>query len=271
MKVIKKSDIKIRKRKKDSHKGENGEALIIGGCENYVGALALAGLAALRTGADWVTVAAPEKVAWAISCLTPDLITSKAKGKCFRTSHLKQMLELAKKHDAVLIGNGIGLKSVPFVRKFVQKVNKPLVIDADGIKSIKIEDAKNAILTPHHQELRMLMKKAGAKTIKDLQKKLGENVLVVKGVQDQIITKDKILINKTGNEGMTVGGTGDVLSGLAVGFLCQGYTKLEAASYAAFINGAVGDRLRKKKGYSFIASDIVAELKPIMMGKSKWQ
>ena len=61
MNYVKKSDIKLKKRKKDSHKGENGEVLIIGGSEDYVGCLALAGLAALRTGIDWVTIAAPER------------------------------------------------------------------------------------------------------------------------------------------------------------------------------------------------------------------
>ena len=271
MKTIRESDIKIKKRKKDSHKGQNGEALVIGGSENYVGAPALAGLAALRTGADWITVAAPEKVAWAINCLTPDLITSKAKGKYFGKGHLRQMLELAKKHDAVLIGNGIGLKSVPFVRKFVQKANKPMVIDADGIKSIRIGDAKNAILTPHHKELEMLMRTSKIKNVRDLQKKLGDNVLVIKGMHDQIISRDRVVVNKTGNEGMTVGGTGDVLSGLAVGFLCQGYSKFDSACYAAYINGKVGDALKKKKGYSFIASDMVIEIESFMKGKSKWQ
>jgi NAD(P)H-hydrate epimerase len=269
MRIIKASDIKIRKRKKDSHKGQNGEALIIGGSENYTGALALAGLAALRTGADWVTVAAPEKVAWAINCLTPDLITKKAKGGHFQERHLKEMLNLAGKHDAVLIGNGIGLKSVPFVRKFVQRANKPMVIDADGVKAINLGDARNAILTPHHKELEMLMKKSGIKSEKQLQKKLGDNVIVIKGKVDRIISRDRIACNKTGNEGMTVGGTGDVLSGLAVGFLCQGYSRFDSACYAAYINGKAGDMLKKKKGYSFIASDLVDALKGFKR-KGRW-
>lgn len=269
MKIVRASDIKIKKRRKDSRKGDNGEVLIIGGSEDYVGCLALAGLAALRTGADWVTVAAPEKVAWAISCLTPDLITKKVKGKYFRKRHVKEMLELAKKHNAVLIGNGIGKKSGAFVREFVKKAGLPMVIDADGIKSIRIQDARNAILTPHKRELQILMKNSGAGSEKELFGMIRDNVIVAKGRADRIISKNREACNRTGNEGMTVGGTGDVLAGLAAGFLCQGYSKFDSACYAAYINGAAGDLLKKRKGYSFIASDLVRELRGFMR-KAKW-
>jgi NAD(P)H-hydrate epimerase len=266
MNYIKKSDIRLKKRKKSSHKGENGEALIIGGSEDYAGCLALAGLAALRTGIDWVTIAAPEKVGWALHSLSPDLVVKKFKGDYFTENHVDNIVKLSKKFDAVLIGNGIGLKSVSFVRKIVQRINKPLVIDADGVKGIGLQDVDNAVLTPHKKEFRMLLENSKIRE-KDLQKNLKDNVIVITGRIDKIISKGKTKHNKTGNEGMTIGGTGDVLAGIAVGFLAQGYSSFDSACWAAYINGILGDRLKKKKGYSFIASDLVGDLEKIMKKK----
>jgi len=94
---------------------------------------------------------------------------------------------------------------------------------------------------------------------KDLKKHIRNNVIIQKGVVDKIITKDKTYQNKTGNEGMTTGGTGDVLAGFAAGFKAQGLSSLQAAINAAYINGKIGDYLKKKKGYSFIASDIIQD------------
>lgn len=260
--------IKIKKRDKNSHKGENGEALIIGGSEDYAGCLALAGLAALRTGIDWITIAAPEKVGWAVQSLTPDLVVKKFKGKHFTKKHLPKILKLAENFDAVLIGNGIGRKSDAFVKEFIKKVEKPLVIDADGIKAIELKDAKNAILTPHRKELELLLHKSKI-TDKELQNHINDNVVVIKGAVDHIVSKEKIMLNRTGNAGMTVGGTGDVLAGIALGFLAQGYSKFDSAVYAAKINGNLGDQLKKKKGYSFIASDLVEDMKKLK-GKKRF-
>ncbi len=261
----------IMKRRKASHKGENGEVLVIGGSEDYIGCLVLAGLAALRSGVDWVTVAAPEKVAWAVSCITPDLVVKKYKGAYFSKRHVKDMLKLSEKHDTVLIGNGIGRKSEDFVKEFVRKVRKPLVIDADGIKSIRLQDTYDAILTPHKKEMQLLLKNSGLdkvnkmkdmkKKAKEIQKSIKNNVIVVTGPEDLIVSKTEVVVNKTGNAGMTKGGTGDVLAGLCAGFLAQSGNAKKSAKAAAYINGKLGDILKKKKGYSFIASDMLDEIR----------
>jgi len=266
MNYIKKSDIKLRRRSKDSRKGDSGEALIIGGNEDYAGCLALAGLAALRTGIDWVTIAAPEKVGWALHALSPDLVVKKFKGDHFMDKHVVSIAKLSESFTSVLIGNGIGRKSDSFVRKAVKKIKKPMVIDADGVKAIRIQDVKNSILTPHKREFEILLENSKIKE-KDLQKKIGSNVIVVTGRFDKIISKRRTKYNKTGNEGMTVGGTGDVLAGIAAGFLAQGYSSFDSACWAAYINGKLGEMLQKKKGYSFIASDLVEDLKKIMKKK----
>jgi len=102
--------IMLKTRRKTSHKGDNGNALIIGGSENYIGAPALVGMAALatlRSGADLVTVAAPSKVAWAINCISPDIITRKIKCKNFTEENIPRVLDFASQADVVVIGNGI--------------------------------------------------------------------------------------------------------------------------------------------------------------------
>lgn len=186
----------IKRRKTNSKKGDNGKLLIIGGSEDYTGCLALAGIAALRTGCDIVIIAAPEKTAWAINCLSPDLMTKKIKGKYFQKKHAEEIIKLSEKFDAVLIGNGIGINSKEFVKQITKKIKKP---------------------------------------------------------------KEIILKNTTGNPGMTKAGTGDVLAGLTAGFLAQGYPLNKAALNATYINGKLGDIQKEKKGYSYIASDLIKD------------
>ena len=273
---------KLMDRKKTSRKGENGHALVIGGSEEYVGAVVLAGLAALRAGCDMVTVAAPEKVAWAVHQYTPDLMTYKVKGTSFNIKNAKEMVKYADKFDAVLIGNGITKKADKFSQYFVHKSQKFKVIDADALKTLSFKDFNNSIITPHETELEMMLinsnkefllpklREANAKEKAEiLQGNLryflqNNNVLLVKGPTDLIISANKIAYNRTGNQGMTKGGTGDILAGLSVGFLAKSKDLFKSALAASFINGLAGDLLlRKKKGYTFLASDILDDLAKI--------
>ena len=261
---ITKKQIKLPKRSPKSHKGDNGKVLIIGGSRDYVGAVALAGLAALRSGSDWVTIAAPEKVGYAINALSPDLVVKKYKGYDFCASRAKDILKLEKQFDAVLIGNGIGMHCKAFVKRYTKETKKPLVIDADALKHIKLQDVKNAILTPHKKELCILLKNSKL-TIKNYKKQLKNNIILLKGKTDEIITSSKTYNNKTGNAGMTKAGTGDVLAGLCVSFLAQGLSLKQSAINAAYYNGLAGDiLLKKKKGFTYLASDLVEEIKRIL-------
>ncbi|MBW2984643.1 NAD(P)H-hydrate dehydratase [Candidatus Woesearchaeota archaeon] len=275
MKTLTKKDLKIPKRSTKSHKGDNGKVLVIGGSRDYVGAVALAGLAALRTGVDWVTVAVPEKVGWAINALTPDLVVKKYKGDDFCASRAKDVLKLAKGFDAVLIGNGIGMHAKSFCKAFLSKINKPCVIDADAIKAVNIDMINNCILTPHEKELNIFLKnsklnkinkiKNQNKKINEIRKIIKNNIILLKGPVDTIISKNKVAKNKTGNPGMTKAGTGDVLAGLCVGFLGQGLDLFQAACNAAYINGVLGDlHLKKKKGYTYLASDLLEDIKEVL-------
>jgi len=278
---------KLMDRKKGSRKGQNGNVLIIGGSEENVGAVVLAGLAALRAGCDSVTIAAPENVAWVVNQYSPDLITHKIKGNAFNIKNAKEMVKFAERFDAVLIGNGVTKKADKFCEYFIKKSPRLKVVDADALTSLAFKDFSNSVITPHSTELEMMfinsakefllpkLRKANVKEKADiLQGNLryflqNNNVLLFKGPTDIIISRNKIGFNRTGNQGMTKTGTGDILAGLTVGFLAKSKEMYKSALAAAFINGFVGDYLLKKKsGYSFIASDILEDFeKATKLGK----
>jgi NAD(P)H-hydrate epimerase len=266
MKYITKAILKQKPRPKKSHKGDFGRVLVVGGSEDYIGAPALAALTAeavLRSGADLVSVAAPEKVAWAINKFGPDLITKKLSGKIFSAKHAEKIIKMSKDFNAVLIGPGLGRKSDAFAQKITAKISKPKVIDADAIKALKKINFDNAVLTPHKKEFEILLKNCKIKTKKELQKKLKNNIIVLKGHVDEIISKNKIVYNKTGNPTMTKGGTGDVLAGLIAGFIAQGNSLFKAACMAAYLNGKLGDYMQKKYGRAYLASDMIKNLNKV--------
>ncbi len=275
-------------RNPDSHKGQNGRVLVVGGSEDYVGAPALAGLAALRAGADLVTIAAPQKVAWAINCLSPDLITKKLRGDKLGKQHVNAVLKLAKTSDAVLIGNGLG-KADMLVNNTLRdlKGQVPCVVDADAVKTAKINNMHNCIITPHQKEFETFLETN--KVTVDLDKKLKtdekikairrglcdffqqENTLLLKGKKDLIITESRSFISTGGNAGMTVGGTGDVLAGLSAGYIAQNADPFTSASFASMNCKKIGDALMKKSnfGFGYIASDFLKEIKKMPRVKSR--
>lgn len=268
MRTLTEEDLAVPKRHKESHKGEQGRVLVVGGSEDYTGAVALAGLAALRCNADLVTIAAPEKVAWAINCLSADLITKKLPGSTLGEEHYDAIEEIAQKSDVLLIGNGMGqaASTKNLIRKLAH-LEKKMVFDADALKALSVNDCKNSIITPHKAELRAFLENSGIAYTDDpheLQDCLRQfieqgNVILLKGSTDYVIGKE-IACNKTGNPGMTKGGTGDVLAGLCAGY----YTLLDAwhsACNAAYLNGKIADQLKEKRGYTYLASDIVEDLK----------
>ncbi|MFH1073046.1 MAG: NAD(P)H-hydrate dehydratase [Nanoarchaeota archaeon] len=260
-----------KKRKPGSYKGENGRALVIGGSREYAGCLALAGVASLRTGCDWVTIAAPEKVAWAVNALSPDLVTVKLEGDYLADEYENRLMQLVQKHDVFLIGNGMDARSDKLIRSIVLK-NKgnQKVLDAQALHCVRFQEVSNAVLTPHKGEFDVLMKSSGLPAssrkmmnaaINSIQQRLtNETVILLKAETDIIIGKKRTAYNKGGNPGMTKAGTGDVLAGLVLGFLAQGMEPFKSCLIASWLNKKLGDDLKTKKGYSYIASDLLREL-----------
>ncbi len=267
-------DIKlITQRKLTSHKGDAGRILIIGGGA-YSGAPALAAMAALRTGADIVTVAAPKSVAKTIASFSPNLIVKELTSDRLCTEDITILKELIKAHDVTVMGMGLGLEkeTLDAVKQIIPLCDK-LVLDADALHDLELPVATehNIIITPHAGEFRKLAGNAP----EDLEEKiefvkqfsLEKNVVtLLKGSSDIISDGKHCRVNRTGNPGMTVGGTGDVLAGI-VGALFALNGAMDSAENGAFINGAAGDIAFTEKGYGLIATDIIEKIPETINGE----
>jgi hydroxyethylthiazole kinase-like uncharacterized protein yjeF len=268
----------VKPRFSDAHKGTFGRLLVIGGSDVFSGAPALVAMAALRVGADVVSVAAPEKTAYAISSMSPALITIKLKGKHLNSSNISTLKEHLESATAVVVGPGLGLHSETkeATRELVQLVEEtgtPLLLDADGLKAFAEFKRKldlPLVLTPHAREYEILTERKlpkdleeRAEEVQKAARKLGATILL-KGPVDVISNGMAVKFNFTGNPGMTVGGTGDVLSGVVGGLLAQGADSFRAAVAGAFINGAAGDFVRAEKGYHMIPTDLLEWIPHVM-------
>lgn len=240
---------------KSSHKGDNGKLLIIGGSELFHGA------------SLWALEVASRIVDMVFYSSVPvnEAIVRKQKerfhdGIIVPKDKLAEYLEEA---DCVLIGPGMerGRETKEKVNELIRKYpNKKWVIDG-GALQVMDKNLLNSkmIITPHHQEYKILF---GSEPIETAAKKYGCTI-VLKGKDDLICQGDKLVINKTGNEGMTKGGTGDVLAGLVAALYCKNEALL-AASCGAYLNGLAGDKLYERVGRFFNASDLVKEIPKVM-------
>ncbi len=262
-------DVKVAYRFRDewSRKGDNGLILVIGGSKLYSGAPALAALAALKAGVDLVVVAAPKPAADVIKTYSPDLIVRPLPGEYLTTTMVDDILELSKRFDAVLIGPGLGREpdTIRAIRTIVEKLSakSKLVIDADALKALKDVKLRGGVVTPHAGELRIMTGLEVSTDINDrvektvrASKRIGA-VVLLKGRYDVISDGSRYKINKTGNPGMTVGGTGDVLAGLVAAFLAWCKDPFRAACAAAFINGFAGDILKERIGFHITATGLI--------------
>lgn len=271
--------LRLKNREASSHKGNNGRLLVVGGSDDYSGAPAIAGMAAIGAGCDLVYVASPQKSAEAIKSTSPDLIVKTLDGDKLSLSHASEILDLADKVDAVLIGPGAGIDedTSKLFNVLVSKIKKPIVVDADGLKQVELALIKNRediILTPHIFEFKSFFNVDGDLNL-DIDsydfKKVDENItefqsitrqinatVIVKGQYDLILSDTRFRINSSGNPGMTVGGTGDALAGICAALLSQGLDSFDSACLGAFINGLAGDEAYEVKGNGFSATDLVS-------------
>jgi len=254
-----------------SHKGDFGRLLIIGGSETFSGAPALVALAALRTGVDLTYVAAPFETAYAVSSMSPNLITVKLEGEHLNLGNVQGLKAYIETANAIVLGPGLGLhtetkESVKAIVDTVEKAGKPLLLDADGLKAFaefKRQLKVPVVLTPHAGEYNILTGKRLPENfnerISEVQKTAAElaAIILLKGPVDIISNGKRSKLNFTGNPGMTVGGTGDVLSGIVGAFLAQQIDPFEAAVAGAFVNGAAGDFVFEEKGYHMVPTDLI--------------
>ncbi|MHA1378728.1 MAG: NAD(P)H-hydrate dehydratase [Candidatus Helarchaeota archaeon] len=263
-----------RPRKLHSHKGDFGKVLVIGGSKFYTGAPALVGLAAYRAGADLVIITAPEKITNNLRNFSPNLIVRDLPGNILTEAAMPLIEKLINWSSSVAIGPGLGVEkeTVQAVLKIVektQKLNIPLVIDADALKAISTNLDKlitsQIVLTPHQGEFQIISGsdltnfdlKTKVTSVVEFAKKIGVTILL-KGHEDIVSNGKNIKINLTGTPAMTVGGTGDVLTGIIACLIGQKIDVFEAAASAAFINGRAGELASKKYyGNHLMATDLI--------------
>jgi NAD(P)H-hydrate epimerase len=263
----------------EAHKGAYGRLLVIGGSEFYSGAPTLVALAACRTGTDLVSVAAPESVAQSIAGFSPSIITIKLPGRNLTSSHIRLLSDHIEKASTIAIGPGLGLtrETAAASRKIVEistKLKKPLLIDADALKAVGVVKKRflngSVVVTPHAGEFESI---SGKSPSRDLKRRIEEvtlfasesgSITVLKGHTDIISDGDHVKLNNTGNPGMTVGGTGDVLSGIIAGLMAQGTDPYRAAVAGAFVNGAAGDFAAEEFGHRLTPTDLIEHIPKLL-------
>lgn len=266
-------------RRPSAHKGTFGRVLIIAGSVGMTGAACLCAEGALRVGAGLVTIGCPAslndiletKLTEAMTVPLPETYT-----RALDTRALSIILELAQEADVLAIGPGLSREpeTAVLVRRLVARVEKPMVVDADGINALAdagiILEGEHApvVLTPHPGEMARLM----GTTIGDVQTERLRvtqqaaqrfaSTVVLKGACSIIAEHDRPpVINPTGNPGMATGGTGDVLTGMIAGLIAQGLVPFEAAAAGVYLHGLAGDLAAERIGQpSLLASDLVTAI-----------
>lgn len=261
----------IKPRKKFANKGNFGHALMMAGSYGMIGAAVLSTRACLRSGVGKVTVYAPK-------CGYEILQTSIPEAMCLPNDSIDLLENLPEldAYQAVGIGCGIGTKpeTVALVEALLRNIKVPIVIDADALniiaadrKLLKLLPA-NAILTPHPKEFQRLIDRKWENDYEKLEilREFSTDykcIVCLKGAFTAVALPDgTIHFNSTGNAGMAKGGSGDVLTGMILALLAQGYTPQEAAILAVYEHGLAGDRAAQiKSPTSMIASDIIKSIK----------
>ena len=260
-------------RNKSSRKGDNGKVLVVGGSYVYHGAPVLSSLAALRTGTDLVYTAVPKNNVQATRAISPDLIVIPlADAKLTRGSVNKLLGQIPKDLDSATIGMGLAIQDIEALKILVKSLlsrDVRLSLDASAlVKSIlPLIKGKNVVVTPHAGEFYRLFgeelpseKKNHVKFIEKVAKKYSVTILL-KGQTDIISDGERTFQNsKTESSAMTVGGTGDVLSGIISGLLARNRNPLESAAIAAYLNGLCGKYVQKEIGVHMVASDLINAL-----------
>jgi len=268
-------------RDNSGHKGDFGDILFIAGASSYFGAPYFAALSFMKAGGGYSRLAAPASVTPFIGGKGSEIVFVPQKETASGSISLENkgaLLELSEKVDMVVLGPGLSLseETQKLVRELVGKINKPLLIDGDGITAIckdlqMIKERKaETILTPHLGEMsritNMDVGELDENKIKVLQKttrKLGA-IIVLKGAHSLIGYPDeRVLINLTGNSGMATAGSGDVLTGTIVAMFGLGLSVQDAVAKGVFIHGLSGDLAAEEKGEDGITAQDILDYLPL--------
>jgi NAD(P)H-hydrate epimerase len=262
-------------RRKDSHKRSNGTVCVLGGSRLYHGAPFLCGMGAMRSGVDLVFLAVPAAIATAERALSPDfIVVPLPDGKVTRGS-IAKLMAWVRDVDAYAVGPGMGPQKPEALAQAINELKgdgRSLVVDADALREQILPSIRNTstVVTPHAKEFERLFGVAleadlGSRVdeVSALAKKAGVTVLL-KGPTDVISDGERVAINETHSPAMTVGGTGDVLTGITAGLLAKKVKPFEAACAAAFINGSAGAEAARLYGLHITASDVANQIANVM-------
>lgn len=256
-----------------AHKGCFGKILLLCGSRGFTGAAALAARAALRTGAGLVFLGVPESIyeIEAVKLDEPIVFPLPEEDGKLSGAAIPQILSRLPQMDAVLIGPGLGQSDGVFavVKAVLEHFSGPVVVDADGINVLSThrdllrERVSPTIVTPHDVEFARLggvITEDRASSAAAHSREL-DSIVLLKGHRSVITDGIECYCNCTGNPGMAVGGSGDVLSGIIVSLLGQGLCPIMAAACGAWLHGAAGDLCAKDLGqYGMLPSDMVEAL-----------
>jgi NAD(P)H-hydrate epimerase len=261
----------IPARKKDSHKRMNGTVCVVGGSRLYHGAPFLCASGAMRSGVDLVFIAVPAPIASPIRALSPDFIVVPLPDSKLTRGNVSKLLAWVPEVDAFAVGPGLGPQKPELVAQALNRMKgegRALVVDADALRQQIIQSLKGtpAVVTPHAREFERLF---GVKLPDDLdgrvtvvaaQAKAAGLTVLLKGPTDLISDGSRVALNDTHSPAMTVGGTGDVLTGIVAGLLAKKVAPFDAACAGAYINGAAGAEAAKELGMHITASDVVNQI-----------
>jgi hydroxyethylthiazole kinase-like uncharacterized protein yjeF len=253
-------------RPRNSHKGSNGHALVLGGDEGMVGAALLAARAALCAGSGLVTLATRSAHAAALAAAQPELM-------CHGVEAAADLVPLLARATVVAIGPGLGQGA--WASRLLAQVLKselPLVVDADALNLLAREPLRrdNWVLTPHPGEAARLLGREAAGELQndrpgaaaELQQRYG-GVIVLKGA-GSLVQGRRLSLCPYGNPGMAVGGMGDVLTGIIAAFVAQGLSLEAAANAGVLAHALAGDRAATEGQRGLLPSDLLAQLRVVV-------
>jgi NAD(P)H-hydrate epimerase len=270
----------------DTHKGDYGHLLVIAGSVGKTGAAAMACQAALRMGAGLVTLVIPKSLNTIMEMKLTEVMTEPLPETPKQTLSLRAfstIVRLCENKRAVIIGPGLGTfkETQSLVLKLIRTLDLPIILDADGLTALATQPKtlptsnRSLILTPHPGEMARLIRSTVKEVLEDrigLSRNFSQSQhvhLILKGHPTLIATpKGETFINPTGNPGMASGGTGDVLTGMIGGLICQGFDILPSLQIAVYLHGKAGDEGVQTMGEkSLIATDIIEKIPALLKGR----
>ena len=263
-------------RKSSSRKGDNGKVLVVGGSYMYHGAPILSSLAALRTGADLVYTSIPKINAQSTRAASPNLIVIPlVDSKLTRGAVNKLLGQIPNDLDSATIGMGLSIQDPEALKLLIKSLlarDVRLSLDANALVNyiLPLLSGKNVVVTPHAGEFKRLFgeippdsKKARITMVEKFARKHSVTI-ILKGPTDIISNGTKTYLNPKNTPAMTVGGTGDVLSGITAGMLARNRNTLESAVISVYFNGLAGKITQKKLGLHMTATDLLDVLPSVM-------